>query len=77
MSADSHSTRRIPSGKPAKARVLIFLLFAMVAFAACGGGHFLTDDAYRARVHDDFLKRRELAASRDRVLFSVLDRTNC
>lgn len=35
--------------------------------------HFLKDELYRDKVHAQFLKRKQLAAKRSKVLFSVLD----
>lgn len=36
--------------------------------------HFLKDETYRQEVHQQFLKRKELAANRSEQLFSVLDK---
>ncbi len=40
---------------------------------SCGETHFITDDDYRARVHEDFLKRKEVAAGRSHELFGVFE----
>ena len=45
-----------------------------LVLTACGGGHFLSDEGYRAKVHEDFMARKELAAGRGDALFSVFDR---
>lgn len=57
----------------------IFKSVLAVAVAAmlggCGnGGHFLTDKAYREKVHGDFLARQELAVGRSEQLFSVFEK---
>lgn len=54
------------------------LLFAVIAVSAllataCGDRHFLTDKAYRDKVHEDFMARRQLAQGREAELFAVLD----
>ncbi len=36
--------------------------------------HFLKDEKYRTEVHEQFLKRKEMAAGRSHQLFSVLDK---
>jgi len=36
--------------------------------------HFLKDEKYRTQVHEQFLKRKEMAAGRSQQLFSVLDK---
>lgn len=41
---------------------------------AASDSHLITDDSYRAYVHEQFLKQRAMAAGRDSVLFSVFDR---
>ena len=56
---------------------ILFLIFMLMAFLACGDSgerHFITDEAYRAQVHEDFLARRELAKGREAELFAVFDR---
>lgn len=35
--------------------------------------HFITDEEYRTQVHDDFLKRNELASGRTDMLFAGMD----
>ncbi len=64
-------------GCPLRAIVRIATMLQLsffVLLTSCGSGHFLTDKSYRDQVHNDFLERRELAAGRDSVLFSVFDR---
>ncbi|MCL2562209.1 MAG: transglutaminase-like domain-containing protein [Rikenellaceae bacterium] len=56
---------------------IIFLIFIVLAFLACGDGgerHFITDKAYRAQVHEDFQARKELAKGREAELFAVFER---
>lgn len=53
------------------------ILFSILIFiSACSESnlHFLKDEKYRKEVHEQFLKRKELAAGRSEQLFSVLDR---
>lgn len=47
---------------------------AVLCFQGANAQHFLTDETYRASVHEDFLKRKELAAGRATELFGVFDK---
>lgn len=56
------------------ATAVVILLIAL--FAKNGkddGKHFITDEAYRTQVHNDFLKRQDLAAGRADALFAGMD----
>lgn len=60
-------------------KISIYSVFAVIAlflYSACGSSekHFLKDEKYRAQVHEQFLKRKELAAGRSTQLFSVFDK---
>ncbi|MDR2563560.1 MAG: transglutaminase-like domain-containing protein [Prevotellaceae bacterium] len=48
-------------------------LFTLLLFA-CSEPHFLTDEGYRARVHEQFEKRKIQAKGRNEQLFSVFDK---
>lgn len=54
----------------------IILSSILIFISACSESnlHFLKDEKYRKEVHEQFLKRKELAAGRSEQLFSVLDR---
>lgn len=58
-------------------KVLLFFPFIMSLFflLACNESdkHFLKDESYRTQVHEQFLKRKELAAGKSEQLFSVFD----
>ncbi len=57
-------------------RNIIFFFISLFLFAGCDGvkeNHFLTDKNYRDQVHEQFLKRKGMAASREKVLFGVLE----
>lgn len=56
-------------------RKLIFVSLFLIAFIlqSCSENHFLKDKEYREKVHEQFLKRKELAKKRSEVLFSVFD----
>ncbi len=52
------------------------LIIGIVAFMATGchkEKHFISDETYRNQVHEDFLKRKELASGRAGVLFAGMD----
>ena len=54
--------------------IYILLTFsALIFLSACSSfePHFLKDEKYRTEVHNQFLKRKELAAGRSEQLFSV------
>lgn len=52
---------------------LIIVLFS-ISFVSCHKEkHFITDEEYRAQVHEDFLLRERLAASRSEQLFAGMD----
>lgn len=52
------------------------ILFMAFFISSCGPTeqHFLKDEKYRTQVHEQFLKRKEMAAGRSQQLFSVLDK---
>ena len=53
-----------------------FLTVLTILFFACSAPeekHFLTDGDYRNQVHEQFVKRKGLASSRSKELFSVFD----
>lgn len=56
-------------------RNLIAIVLAMGLLSSCSSSekHFLKDAKYRAEVHEQFLKRKELAQARNAELFAVLD----
>lgn len=55
-------------------KIALLALCTMLLFAGCHKEkHFITDKAYRTQVHDDFLKRKELASARADVLFAGMD----
>ena len=50
------------------------LVLASMLFVSCHKEkHFINDEEYRAQVHDDFLKRKNLAAGRADQLFAGMD----
>ncbi|MFV0538807.1 MAG: transglutaminase domain-containing protein [Dysgonomonas sp.] len=56
-------------------RISAFLLVIVFLFSSCSSDkHFLKDEDYRAQVHEQFLKRKELAAGRSQQLFKVFDK---
>lgn len=55
-----------------------FILAGLLVLASMVGaqeGHFIKDAAYRTLVHEQYLKRRDLARGRDKELFGVMERT--
>lgn len=52
-----------------------FLIIAFI-FTSCDSSdkHFLKDEQYRMQVHEQFLKRQELAVGRGQQLFAVFDK---
>ncbi|MDU1891886.1 MAG: transglutaminase-like domain-containing protein [Dysgonomonas sp.] len=56
----------------------IFCFIALFLYSACSPSdkHFLKDEAYRTQVHEQFLKRKELAVGRSNQLFSVFEKEN-
>ena len=57
----------------------VFALIVLFVFSACNSSdssdsHFLKDKKYREEVHQQFLKRKQLAVGRSEQLFSVLDK---
>ncbi len=58
-------------------RISTFLLIIVLLFSACSSDkHFLKDEDYRAQVHEQFLKRKELAAGRSQQLFKIFDKSD-
>ncbi|GAB6009152.1 transglutaminase domain-containing protein [Dysgonomonas reticulitermitis] len=55
-------------------RISVFLLIVFLFSACSSDQHFLKDEEYRAQVHKQFLKRKELAAGRTQELFAVFDK---
>jgi hypothetical protein len=56
-------------------QISTFLLIIVFILTACSSDqHFLKDEEYRAQVHKQFLKRKELAAGRSQELFAVFDK---
>jgi hypothetical protein len=54
----------------------IILTSILIFISACSESnpHFLKNEKYRKEVHEQFLKRKELAAGRSEQLFSVVDK---
>lgn len=54
----------------------LLIFGVLIFFNACSFSepHFLKDEKYRTEVHNQFLKRKELAAGRNEQLFSVFDK---
>lgn len=53
---------------------LLVVLAGVLFFVSCHKErHFITDEEYRAQVHEDFLKRKDLAAGRTDQLFAGMD----
>jgi len=55
-------------------KYILFFIVSAGLLTACGEPHFLKDAAYRDQVHQQFEKRKLLAAKRSDALFSVFDR---
>jgi len=57
-------------------RLLLFLLSAVFLTTSCAEKekHFLKDEVYRRQVHEQFEKRKQEAANRKDVLFSVFEK---
>ncbi len=58
-------------------RLSYFLIVLLIILSACkhdNEKHFLTDEAYRKQVQEQFVKRQDLARYRSKQLFSVFDR---
>lgn len=57
-------------------RLSSFLLIAVFILTSCSSSdkHFLKDKDYRGQVHEQFLKRQELAAGRSQQLFTVFNK---
>ncbi len=53
---------------------VIFLMAFFISSCSPTDQHFLKDEKYRTQVHEQFLKRKEMAAGRSQQLFSVLDK---
>lgn len=53
---------------------VIFLMVFFISSCSPTDQHFLKDEKYRTQVHEQFLKRKEMAAGRSQQLFSVLDK---
>ncbi len=54
---------------------LLWILLIPFLFLACNKGeHFLKDESYRQRVHEQFEKRKSLAENRSEALFSVFEK---
>ena len=53
--------------------VLLFVFAGMLCVSCHKEKHFITDEDYRTQVHDDFLKRKELAVMRSDKLFGGMD----
>ena len=51
---------------------LVYLSFILLF--ACSEPHFLTDAGYRAKVHEQFEKRKVQARGRNEQLFAVFDK---
>ena len=52
----------------------LLFLFCSLVFVSCHKErHFISDEEYRAQVHEDFLKRKDLAANRADQLFAGMD----
>ena len=54
--------------------LLPFILLCLCASCGSSDHHFLTDGAYRQKVHEDFLVRKNIAAGRSAQLFDVFQR---
>ena len=52
--------------------LMLMVLVAALTFS-CADDHFLGNKDYRKQVHEDFLKRKDLAAGRQAQLFDVLN----
>jgi len=50
-------------------------LLVLASMVSAQEGHFIKDAAYRTLVHEQYLKRRDLARGRDKELFGVMERT--
>lgn len=50
---------------------LLCFATVIIIFSGCADNHLIVDKKYRSKVHDSFLKRKQLARNRDRELFSV------
>lgn len=59
--------------KTNKIILLIVVAFSLLTVGCHKEKHFLSDKAYRAQVHDDFLKRQEMAQGRAVQLFGCMD----
>jgi transglutaminase-like putative cysteine protease len=49
------------------------LILSLFLLHSCSEDHFLKDEIYRKQVHDQFLKRKDVAKNRSEALFSVFD----
>lgn len=58
-----------------KNKPFLFCLFLSFLFISCGNkeNHLISDRSYRNEVHQDYVKRKEMAAGRREALFSVMD----
>ncbi len=54
---------------------LVFSMLVLLSACSPSESHFLKDESYRTEVHNQFLKRKELAAGRSEQLFSVFDKS--
>ncbi len=54
--------------------IILFSILVFISACSESNPHFLKDEKYRKEVHEQFLKRKELAAGRSEQLFSVLDK---
>lgn len=58
-------------------RILYLILLFCLSFSplmSYAQNHFLKDEAYRDRVHQQFLKRKKMAAERNEILFGVFEK---
>lgn len=56
-------------------KITVFLLVLVFLFSSCSSDkHFLKEEEYREQVHEQFLKRKDLAAGRSQELFKVFDK---
>lgn len=53
--------------------VLLFVLAGVLCISCHKEKHFITDEDYRAQVHEDFLVRERIAGSRSEQLFAGMD----
>ena len=55
-------------------RLLFLIILPLILLVSCSEKHFLNDEIYRDKVHEQFLKRKDFAKNRSEQLFSVFDK---